>query len=307
MNDEQPKENFDYKDIGLEDIEPLDIPPSTIKIITLDQKDVYGDEIWFGNVLLGWINTNIVEAEIAISRNAVAGKFKQPVRDVRDHSIYYPLIEGLKFLSIQETKTIWRPIIDEMEMTIGYKVPRRKSWGKNDTQKVTKKYYEKLLLKPELVPVPLWGKSLFNALKRDKRWRALRQKVLEEASGKCQICQSHYEKGMICHERWDYNEANFTATLTGFELVCPDCNFVLHYGRSAQIIMSMTDPQKSIELFVRRDVHMQRINRLSRAQCQSILFYATKEHSRRSKKKWKVKISPLIRKQFPELKGVRIR
>jgi hypothetical protein len=114
---------------------------------------------------------------------------------------------------------------------------------------------------------------------------------------------------MLCHEKWDYNESSLTATLTSFELVCPDCNFVLHYGRSGQIIVvtGMKNPEKAVELFVRRDIHMERINQLSREQCNYILSHANREHSRRSNEKWKIKISPLIRKQFPDVKGIRIR
>ncbi|HKJ37284.1 MAG TPA: hypothetical protein VJ972_00790, partial [Anaerolineales bacterium] len=220
---------------------------------------------------------------------------------------YYPVMEGLDFLFTRETRVIWQPILDEMKK-LDYKVSRKKSWGKNDLHRITKKYYEGLLLKPELVPVPLWGKSLYNTLKGNAKWRRIRKQVLEAALGKCQICQSHYEKGMLCHEKWNYDETNFTATLTGFELVCPDCNFVLHYGRSGQIIVgtSMSNPEKAVELYIRRDIHMERINQLSRAQCQRVLFHANQEHGRRSKKKWKIKISPELRKQFPEIKGIRI-
>jgi hypothetical protein len=283
-------------------------PPTKVKIINLQPKNVFGDQIWTGVVILGWDITNSVEAEIAVSRNAVAGKFKQPVRHIKNHSICYSQIEGFNFLFIDEAKVAWQPIPDEMKK-FGYKIPRRKSWGKNDVHRITKKYYEELLLKPELVPGPLWGKSLYNALKRNARWRKIRKQVLEIASGKCQISQGSFEKGMICHEKWDYNESSLTATLTGFELVCPDCNFVLHYGGSGQIIIgtSMNNPEKAVELFVRRDIHMEKINRLSREQCNRILSHANQEHSRRSKKRRKVKISQIIRKQSPEIKGIRIR
>jgi hypothetical protein len=172
---------------GVTTMEFLDDPPTKVKIINLQPKNVFGDQIWVGVVILGWDNTNSVEAEIAVSRNAVAGKFKQPVRHNKNHSICYSQIEGLNFLFIQEAKIVWQPILDEMKK-LGYRIPRRKSWGKNDFHRITKKYYDGLLLKPELVPVPLWGKSLYNALKGNTKWRRIRKQVLEAASGKCQIC-----------------------------------------------------------------------------------------------------------------------
>lgn len=307
MNDKKSEEYFSYNDIDLEDTIFLNTPPSKVKIVTLEKKDVYGEKIWFGKVILGWADTNTVEAKIAVSRKVVAANLLQPVCNVKNNWIYNPSsIQGLNFLSWQSTKTSWKPIIELLRKK-GYQPTRRKSWGSSDKQKVTKKYYEKLLLKPELVPTPLWGKSLYNALNRDKRWRAIRKKVLIEALENCQICKNHYEKGMICHEKWEYNDKNLTSTLTGFELVCPDCNAILHYGRSAQIIAGTKNPEKAVELFVRREIHMERINQLSKTQCKLILSYATEEHKRRSSKRWKIIIPPSIRKQFPEIKGVRIK
>lgn len=89
-------------------------------------------------------------------------------------------------------------------------------------------------LTPALVPHPLWRKSVYNALPR-KRWEALRRTVQEAAANACIHCGAKYDSHMVCHEVWAYDDVKHVATLTAFEIVCRDCNSVLHLGKSLLI------------------------------------------------------------------------
>jgi ribosomal protein L32 len=95
-----------------------------------------------------------------------------------------------------------------------------------------------MMLAPTLVPRPLYGRSVYNELrntKRRKQWEALRRAMLDAAANTCAHCGAIYESHMVCNEVWAYDDQNHVATLTGFEMVCRDCDSVLHYGKSMLI------------------------------------------------------------------------
>ena len=89
-----------------------------------------------------------------------------------------------------------------------------------------------------MVPVPLWNRSVCQVLDpKRKAWRSIRQQVIDAVSGTCDYCTKHYDNGtnMVCHEVWEYDDQNHTATLTDFALACRDCNFVLHPGAALEV------------------------------------------------------------------------
>src|SRR4051794_19728159 len=93
-------------------------------------------------------------------------------------------------------------------------------------------------LMPAMVPRPLWGRSVYNELrktKRRKQWDALRRTVLEAAANTCARCSAQYDSHMVCNEIWQYDNEAHTATLKAFEIVCRDCDSVLHFGKSLVI------------------------------------------------------------------------
>jgi hypothetical protein len=79
-------------------------------------------------------------------------------------------------------------------------------------------------LVPRLVPQPLWGLSAARLLPQSK-WRRIRADAMDESGGACVVCGAAREKGMVGDEVWDY-----TATLVGVRIICPDCNAVTHFG-----------------------------------------------------------------------------
>jgi len=90
----------------------------------------------------------------------------------------------------------------------------------------------------DLVPLKSWGKSL-SQLARTKgagfgsTWNRIRERELERCSYRCEICGASRKKGeLFCHEKWFYDESDYAQRLTGYEVVCADCNLILHMGRT---------------------------------------------------------------------------
>src|SRR6266498_4852448 len=103
-------------------------------------------------------------------------------------------------------------------------------------RKISRPKARTLRLVPHLVPRRLWRRSICNALGKDRKaWRDIRRRTFESANGACEICGATREKGMICHELWQYDIQPRTATLTGFQLICPDCNAVIHLGMTFMV------------------------------------------------------------------------
>ena len=59
--------------------------------------------------------------------------------------------------------------------------------------------------------------------------------VWDSVASTCEYCGAQYEKGMVCHEVWYYDDQDHTATLIAFALACSDCNFTLHAGLALEV------------------------------------------------------------------------
>jgi hypothetical protein len=107
------------------------------------------------------------------------------------------------------------------------------------------------LLVPQLVPSPLWGKSLASGTLPGwpkSRWVRLRVKVYEASGHKCVYCSGvagpnvrrapTNPGGLHANEVWTYmvNGDSGTQTLTAIEAVCPDCDAIIHFGRISNIV-----------------------------------------------------------------------
>jgi hypothetical protein len=80
----------------------------------------------------------------------------------------------------------------------------------------------------QLVPQPLWYKSLNKLLPRDA-WDTVRRSVYRQYQHHCAHCGAGKQM-MFCHERWLYDDEQHVARLDGFEAVCKRCNLVTHLG-----------------------------------------------------------------------------
>lgn len=150
------------------------------------------------------------------------------------------------------------------------------------------------LLVPELVPVPLWGRSAFKMLGQRAPWiKRIRPDALAESNGACSLCRSS-EGRMICHDKWKYDDERAIATLVGFEIHCAMCDVVTHVGRAA-----ITGSAEVVLLDVLN--HLCRINICPPDVAEQILKDALEQWNIRNKKKWTVKVIPALVARYPEL------
>ena len=105
-----------------------------------------------------------------------------------------------------------------------------------------------LKLTIELVPRPLWGKSIYNCLSREE-WSFLRRKIIHERGHKCEICSST-EGPLSLHEIWQYDDERKIQRFVGFRLLCSFCHSIKHFGRSQTLAREgKLDLNKLIEHF----------------------------------------------------------
>ncbi len=163
---------------------------------------------------------------------------------------------------------------------------------------------QKVILKPALVPRPLFGRSVCHVLgAKRKAWRSIRQQVIDSVASTCEYCGAQYEKGMVCHEVWDYDDQDRTATLIAFALACSDCNFTLHAG----LALEVGSAEGSIDARGEQVVaHLAKVNEISNAEARAIVIHAFKEHAQRSQHSWEIGIAPHLVEKYPALANLKL-
>lgn len=142
-------------------------------------------------------------------------------------------------------------------------------------------------LRPRLVPRPLWGVSAYRLLKRSE-WQQIRRAALTAAANTCAMCCVVRYRGMVCDEDWSY--VNGIALLREVQVVCPDCNAVIHFGRTNVAGYG----QVALE-------HMARINGVTVEETVPLIDAAFAEWRERSQINWTVAIAPELLERYPEL------
>jgi hypothetical protein len=134
-----------------------------------------------------------------------------------------------------------------------------------------------LKLTLELVPNPLWGRSLHKLLLR-KEWEKIREQVIMQYNNQCGICGAGGR--MICHEIWYYDDVNHIQRLTGFIALCDMCNNCKHMGRSGNLArQGKLDFGEVID-------HFCRVNGISKSEVIAIRKVASDQWSERNKHEW---------------------
>ncbi len=168
----------------------------------------------------------------------------------------------------------------------------------------------KRILKPAMVPVPLWNRSVCQVLgTKRKAWRTIRQEVIDAVSGICDYCTKQYDngKGMICHEVWNYDDQNHTATLSDFALACRDCNFVLHPGAALEVgfRQSATGKGSIAQRGNQAIEQLSSVNGITAKEANDIFARALKIHRERSRhKEWQIVIPGHMIERYPALAGL---
>jgi hypothetical protein len=134
-------------------------------------------------------------------------------------------------------------------------------------------------LRIELVPRPLWGKTLAKTLPRPK-WQAVRAWALRRAGNACEVCgfSPGDGRGLICHEVWAYDDVRMIQSLTGVEMHCADCDRVTHFGRTS----TLGQP----ELVAAALARLGRINGWSPEQVRAYRLEAREQWRTRSTHEW---------------------
>ena len=168
----------------------------------------------------------------------------------------------------------------------------------------------KRVLKPAMVPVPLWNRSVCQALgPKSKAWRSIRQQVIDDVSGTCDYCTQHYEDGknMVCHEIWEYDDHSHTATLADFALACRDCNFALHPGAALEVgfRQEVTGKGSIAQRGNQAIEHLSRVNGITLDEAYTMLSQALKLHRERSRhKEWQILITGRLIEKYHVLDGL---
>ena len=131
----------------------------------------------------------------------------------------------------------------------------------------------KLRLPIELVPQPLWGKTLSKVSRKSTKcnalWQSIRAKELARTKRLCEVCG---EDGRVVHEKWGYDDTSRVQKLTGFEVVCWNCSNAHHLGAAS--VQGYAD--EAIR-------HFMKVNALSQQRAQQLLHEAARVMIERSK------------------------
>ena len=159
-------------------------------------------------------------------------------------------------------------------------------------------------LLPAMVPRPLWGRSVYNELrktKRRKQWDALRRTVLNAAANTCARCSAQYDSHTVCNEIWQYDDEAHTATLKEFEIVCRDCDSVLHFGKSLVIGGKRGDegPADRADQAVKQ---LMKVNGITKRQAMRLIDDAFGKWMDRSEHEtWGIQIAPELIEKYEVL------
>ena len=136
----------------------------------------------------------------------------------------------------------------------------------------------------DLVPKPSWGKKVSTIL-GGRKWRNIRKRELDRVRNRCEICGQEGEpRELICHELWEYDDANHVQRLRGYNVVCRGCNLIYHLGYAA-----------SNELANEAIEHFSKLTGLGFREARELLNSKYREliqiHKERSKHDWKIDVS----------------
>src|ERR1039458_2547351 len=152
------------------------------------------------------------------------------------------------------------------------------------------------ILIPELVPSPLFDKSVHDLFKNDKRWKRIRDATRSKVDNRCSACGT--QNNPHCNEVWKYrDDGNIgVAELVAFEILCRDCHSAHHIGR---VIALRNRPILDKVL-----AHLAGVNGISLEEASILVDTSLRTHSERSKQAWMVVVAPDVLALYPDLRVV---
>ena len=143
-------------------------------------------------------------------------------------------------------------------------------------------------LSVELVPIPLWNRSIYHLLKstgKIHRWRKMKKALYEKEGHRCWICGS--EGRLEAHEFWEYDDQNHIQKLKGIHHICIKCHRVIHFGFSCSTLDGRNQLQKQGLTCKDLITHFCKVNGCTPKDFAAHLKEANEIHSERSRHKWK--------------------
>jgi hypothetical protein len=148
----------------------------------------------------------------------------------------------------------------------------------------------RLKLTPELVPQPLWEISACRLLRPQSLWRSIRSCEIDRAGHRCEFCEETTPP-LYCHEKWHYDDRKARAILTGFRILCQNCNYAVHPGFA-----------HSRGKWAEALAQLGRVNGITEVEANQMSERATVIWEKRSRKNWRLSVRPRLLKAFPQLR-----
>jgi hypothetical protein len=148
-------------------------------------------------------------------------------------------------------------------------------------------------LVPELVPSPLFHKSVHDLFNNDKRWKRIRDATRMKVDNRCSACAT--QDNPHCNEVWKYRDAGAigVAELIAFEILCRACHNAHHIGR----IIALRDGAILDAVLA----HLAKVNGILPKETVVLVDTALKTHAKRSKKSWTMTVAPELLIMYPDL------
>lgn len=131
------------------------------------------------------------------------------------------------------------------------------------------------IIRPWLVPSPLWGINLRALLTKDQ-WNLIRRDAYMRHGWRCSVCGGKGDKWPVeADEAWDYDDVRCVQTLRGVIALCPRCHQIRHWGSTE--LKGQTDAAYA---------HLLRVNRWSEREADDAIEAAFDLWETRSLKTW---------------------
>jgi len=93
-----------------------------------------------------------------------------------------------------------------------------------------------------------------------------------------------------CHELWDYNDDQSTATLVGLRIQCRNCDSAVHMGRAVRLGFGNTALAQLVK-----------VNLIGAREARMLYRSALDEWRLRNKKHWRIVVAKSLMEKYPEL------
>jgi hypothetical protein len=111
---------------------------------------------------------------------------------------------------------------------------------------------------------------------------------------------------MVCNEIWQYDDDKHTAMLKAFEIVCRDCDSVLHFGKSL-VIGGMRGDEGTADRADQAVKQLMKVNGITKRQAMKMLDDAFGQWRDRSDHEtWAIQIAPELIEKYPLLTDLKL-